>query len=558
MNDNQKKSLSSRRSKAFSPRESEANSFLQEVLDQCDEWREYTHSFHTYPGRMHPQIARVILAKQKFEGALLDPFCGSGTTLVEGMLAGHRGLGNDIHPLAVRIARVKTSLWPEEGLKDFLTAAKGIGQNAHDKARVKGKSTNQRRVHPDEAKWFQPHIRFELSNLLEGISNVSYSRVQDALEIVLSSMLVKVSNQRSDSNLSMSKPNLSRGFTSRFFEKRAEELIGFLETFRDAVPENTSSPRVRVGDARDLHWVEDQSVGMVITSPPYPGTYDYFSHQALRTQILGIEDRSPRRNEMGSRSQGNQGRRTALERWEEDFRDVLNELARTCKPGANAFFVIGTSRIGGRFTENDKMITIWAKDHGFRTIGVASQTIEPVHEQPNPKKHQDNDLPRETLVWLQRDDRPFPEHLRRAPRGRKPKQYGKENDRGRRGGNDSPRGRDGRPFERNDRERGSRPYQKDSRPPKYKRNDRAEKADAKGKNERLNQDPWGKAKRKAGKKTDSADRRKSPKRSAGEERRKARPKDVTSSDLNSRKTQKDKQSRKASRKPRETPDREDS
>ena len=437
MAEQQKKSLSSRRSKAFSPRETPENERLQKVLDDCGEWRSYTHGFHTYPGRMHPQIARALLESETLEDAfVLDPFCGSGTTLVEAMLAGAKGLGNDIHPLAVRIARIKTSLWPEDGLVDLVAAARTIGEVAHERARSKAKTSNDRKAHPDEAKWFQPHIRYELSNLLEGIGQVEYSRIQDALQIVLSSLLIKVSNRRSDSNEREVKPNLSRGFTSNFFLKRGEELTQFLREFREAVPEETGSPRIRVGDARDLHWVNDQSVGLVITSPPYLGTYDYFSHQAIRTQILGIEDRGPRIKEIGSRERGGRaGVEFALRGWEDDLRDVLNELARVCKPGANAYFVIGTSRIGGERIENDKLLTRWAKDHGFRCMGIASQSVSP--EDSTGPRGRKNAGPRESLIWLQRDERPFPEHLRRPAKGRRPKGEGSQS------GNSRPRDRQG-------------------------------------------------------------------------------------------------------------------
>ena len=543
MAEQQKKSLSSRRSQAFSPRETPENTRLQDILNECGEWRSFTHGFHTYPGRMHPHIARAILQTEAPKDAfVLDPFCGSGTTLVEAMLAGSRGLGNDIHPLAVRIARIKTALWPEDGLTDLLSAARTIGQEAHERARSKAKTNSERRAHPDEAKWFQPHIRYELSNLMEGISQVEYSRIQDALQMVLSSMLIKVSNRRSDSNSREVKPNLSRGFTSRFFQNRGEELTQFLRDFREAVPEETSSPKIRVGDARDMHWIEDSSVGLVITSPPYLGTYDYFSHQAIRSQVLGIEDRGPRMKEMGSRQHGGQaGLDRALRMWEEDLRDVLNELARVCKPGANAYFVIGTSRIGGERIENDKLLTRWAKDHGFRCMGIASQTVSP--EESKGPRGRKNSGPRESLIWLQRDDRPFPEHLRRPAKGRRPK-GGKPRDEGSSRGGKHQKRDDYRREDNNGNRENSHSTRRNSGPRRGQG-----KGDERGTGPRNGRRSYGQGK---------------PPRKAGPDSRKehhSAPRDEDSPWARAalkKKTQEGKQSRRASRKPRETEGPEDS
>jgi len=71
-----------------------------------------THPFHSYPARLHPATARVLVelvgSRMRDGEALLDPFCGSGTTLVEARFLGLPAVGVDLNPLAVRLARVKT------------------------------------------------------------------------------------------------------------------------------------------------------------------------------------------------------------------------------------------------------------------------------------------------------------------------------------------------------------------------------------------------------------------------------------------------------------------
>ena len=70
--------------------------------------KEYTHGIHPYPAMMIPQVARRLIREYGCEGGiLLDPYCGTGTTLLEGMLAELESVGTDLNPLARLIARTK-------------------------------------------------------------------------------------------------------------------------------------------------------------------------------------------------------------------------------------------------------------------------------------------------------------------------------------------------------------------------------------------------------------------------------------------------------------------
>ena len=72
--------------------------------------REYTHCYHDYPARMIPQIAAKLLSLFADKAALLfDPYCGTGTSLVEALVKGINAVGTDLNPLARLIAKAKTS-----------------------------------------------------------------------------------------------------------------------------------------------------------------------------------------------------------------------------------------------------------------------------------------------------------------------------------------------------------------------------------------------------------------------------------------------------------------
>jgi len=69
--------------------------------------RALPHGFHSYPARFHPALVRRLLDGLPRGATVLDPFCGSGTALVEAVLAGARAFGTDVNPLAIELARLK-------------------------------------------------------------------------------------------------------------------------------------------------------------------------------------------------------------------------------------------------------------------------------------------------------------------------------------------------------------------------------------------------------------------------------------------------------------------
>ena len=415
MNDQRRQSLSAPRGPirtSGDPAKCEALKTTFNTVKDTD-WREDIHGFHSYPGRMHPAVPRVLLRTLSGEGLrVLDPFCGSGTTLVEAMAAGHQGIGTDIHPLAVRIARIKCSHWSEEELQRLLNILQVVGESALEKASTKAKTTSSRRPHPKERDWFQPHIRYELANLMEGLAEVEWSRAQDALEMILSSMLVKVSNRRSDSSGQIERKQLARGFTSRFFMRRGEELVEQLALFGQRLPEGARSPKIRVGDARTLEGVADGSVHVVVTSPPYPGTYDYLHHQTIRAGVLGIATGHADQGEIGSRRGAQRDPGRAAWQFRQDLGDCLAAMNNALVPDGQAILVLGNSTLGGREMSNHALVEELAGPTGFELVAMGSQEV---HRQKPPGQKRAPLLREEQILWLQRvgtPRRPDP------PRGR--------------------------------------------------------------------------------------------------------------------------------------------
>jgi len=73
--------------------------------------KEFTHGFHTYPARMHPEIAKQLIEKYASDPkkVVFDPFMGSGGVLVEAILHGNNAIGIDINPFSVLLSKIKTT-----------------------------------------------------------------------------------------------------------------------------------------------------------------------------------------------------------------------------------------------------------------------------------------------------------------------------------------------------------------------------------------------------------------------------------------------------------------
>ena len=82
--------------------------------------KEYTHGFHQYPARMHPEIAKRLIEKYAIKSSdiVFDPFMGSGGVLVESMLHGNNSVGIDLNPFAVLLTEVKTIPIDSKKLED--------------------------------------------------------------------------------------------------------------------------------------------------------------------------------------------------------------------------------------------------------------------------------------------------------------------------------------------------------------------------------------------------------------------------------------------------------
>jgi DNA modification methylase len=305
--------------------------------------RAHVHGFHAYPARAHPITARrLVLAFAPERGLLLDPFCGSGTVLVEAMLAGRDVVGTDLNPLAVMLARAKTYPRSKEKTEALVAAARTAAAFADERRKAKAGAT--RRLPREDVAIFAPHVLLELDSIRAGITTKSPPETRPELLLVLSSILVKLSQKRGDTSDETQEKRIGAGRAAKLFVAKAEEVARRMDEFASLVPTPPPRARVYLDDATQLARVADASVDAVVTSPPYVATYDYLAHHDVRMRWLGLDARALEEGELGARRRyAKLTPERARTEWKDELARLLRSLARVMKPDAPLVLLIADS-----------------------------------------------------------------------------------------------------------------------------------------------------------------------------------------------------------------------
>lgn len=339
----------------------------------------HVHGFHSYPARLHPRTAQRLVAGLSRDGdAILDPFCGSGTVLVEALVAGRAVFGLDANPLATALSSLKLHRTDAGQRQRVLTFAKGVAEAAD--ARRLAKAGPVRRHGRAEVGEFEPHVFLELDGLQWAIGQIPDPFCRSALRLVLSSLLNKVSRRASDTNTGTSRQRWASGFVIRFFLRKTQELLARMGELERMLPQGVRDCRIELGDARHLPFAA-HSVAAVVTSPPYPGIYDYVEHHRLRLTWLGLSARHLEQHEIGAK-------RSARKHDPQSFRAEFNgqlqrclaEMARVLLPHGTVALILADSVIGSTPWYADEEVGRLAYDAGLVLMSQASQPRHHFHE----------------------------------------------------------------------------------------------------------------------------------------------------------------------------------
>lgn len=276
----------------------------------------HVHRLHPYMGKFIPQLVEIFL--RKYHPKLVyDPFCGSGTTLVEANVLGVDSIGTDISVFNVHLSKVKTAEYNvsllEKELRDILrklydfkyhSSFKKNGGNGH-------LSTNSEYIKT----WFSSNTQKELLYFKELIKEYTY---QDLLKVILSR---SARSARLVTHYDLDFPKKPQ--TEPYFCYKhnrtcqpVDEAYKFLYRYTldtlDRIKEfsqirTKASVIVNHADAREVKL--SKGIDMIFTSPPYIGLIDYHEQHKYAYELLGLENNETREIGAAKNGQSEQARK---------------------------------------------------------------------------------------------------------------------------------------------------------------------------------------------------------------------------------------------------------
>lgn len=345
-----------------------------------------THGIHPYPAKYIPILPREIITEcTKERNVILDPFCGSGTTLLEACLAGRKSIGIDSNPIATLISKAKTTALSNKEIRQ-------IENIIEDLCSIDFTIINSGWIPVTDNldHWFQRNVIRELSWLKEYIISNSYEDLRDFLLCIFSSIIVTVSNQESNTRYAAIQKNLKDGFVISSFLRKLKAMYPRIKTLSKNQNAVSNRPTIIQSSAEDVDSsiIPDNSVDIIITSPPYANTYDYYLYHKWRMLWLGYDVKSVQDNEIGSRHE-HSSKKAPLSVFEERMAPVMENLSRMLKPNKLAYFFVGDSVIAGEFIDMSECFKRIGEQGGFKFVEGSKYSLKSVsrsfHEKQNDK-----------------------------------------------------------------------------------------------------------------------------------------------------------------------------
>lgn len=256
---------------------------------QGEATKRHTHGFHSYPAMMIPQVASRLVTQYSKEGdTLLDPFCGSGSVLVEAKVARRYSWGFDLNPLAILIARVKTTpINPSVLVKEYYRLVRQIQEMPDGEIAL---------PHFFNINfWFKEAVIKSLAKIKIAIDEISDMNVRAFFQVAFSETVRLSSNSRSHEFKLFRYPRekLENYYPNviRMFKEQAEANIRRMEDFYKASPADVWSKIIQGDSTKPLEAIAHGTVDIIVTSPPYGDsrtTVAYGQFSRLSSQWLGL------------------------------------------------------------------------------------------------------------------------------------------------------------------------------------------------------------------------------------------------------------------------------
>ncbi len=296
--------------------------------------REHLHSLHPYPAKFIPQIPRKAISLWTKAGEVVyDPFCGCGTTLLEAKLMGRPSIGVDNNAVACLVSKAKTASYSASDIKRATSFLASLDRTlATLKPRKDLIPKNENFLY-----WFSAPVLERLS----GIKSLVLSQPEPLRTLflaVFSAIIVRVSYQDSDT-------------------------------------------RYAKIDSRDVGFIPDSTVSLIVTSPPYLNAYDYHKYHRQRLHWIDGDVALARDIEIGTHDEFTRPGATP-DAYFKDMDACFGEWRRVLRPGARCLVVIGDAivskkpvRVADTFIELMEQQGMSLEKHSIRELHATSRAF---------------------------------------------------------------------------------------------------------------------------------------------------------------------------------------
>jgi DNA modification methylase len=247
-----------------------------------------THGLYIYPAKFIPQIPQFCIRQfSEPNDTILDPFCGSGTSLVEALLLHRNAFGLDINPLAQLISKVKTSSLDLFLLLEECTRIEHVLTTSNTESI---KNAEILSTFPNIAYWFSPKVFYELLNIQQHIFKIQDVAIRNFFLLILASIVRDVSfadrDQLHPARTKYTHKNEAVNVpTYAIFRKSLQLRLPIIETFSQFDFSNVSIQLIGEDATRIRCPIK---IDLAVTSPPYVNAVDYARIHKLEAFWTGL------------------------------------------------------------------------------------------------------------------------------------------------------------------------------------------------------------------------------------------------------------------------------
>lgn len=331
-------------------------------------WLEKLDRVHPYPAKFPASTAeRYILRYSKTDDMVFDPFVGSGSTLLAASANNRLSVGIDINSIAVLISRFKLITLSKGDIDELKRFEMII------KKRICDKDFGVLQCYRSIEHWFCKSAIESLSCIKNTINTefAKNEKLKLFANLTMSAIINCVSNQESDTRYAaVEKPWITLDYVLLKFVDKIDQIIKIVSNCKRSAKTLNRSRAVLYNSKKSHEIIAPESVDLIVTSPPYPNTYDYYLYHKHRMLWLDEDFRYAMNEEIGSRREF-----SSLKKPKDSFADDLYKIFTSCnivmKPNAKAVIIIGDGKIQGEMYDSSQHTIAVCKKIGWELIDYA-------------------------------------------------------------------------------------------------------------------------------------------------------------------------------------------